>query len=106
MATLNIDGLQALLGRLGLKIPIPSFADADILDKPLDIARSYLADILVDLAESEPANTYKSISWPGDIFNGDLAVILPKLKHGVNATALSFELVQKVSYYILDLFKS
>jgi arginyl-tRNA synthetase len=97
MATLTITGLEELLGGLGLKVPVPNFPTADIVNKPLDIGRTYLADILRDLVESNAAGAYNSISWPGDIYNGsDLAVILPKLSPGSNAADLALDVTQRV----------
>lgn len=96
MATLTIDSLEALLGGLGLKIPLPHFSAADVLTKPLDVGRTYLADILCSLVECDAENAYRSIQWPGDIYNGDLAVILPKLSHGANPDDLALDLMKKV----------
>ncbi|KAH8588291.1 arginyl-tRNA synthetase [Bisporella sp. PMI_857] len=101
MTTLTIDGLEALLGRLGLKIPIPHFLAADVLNKPLDIGRSYLADILCSLVESDTVNAYGSVTLPSDIYNGDLAVILPKLQHGADPNVLAFDLMQRVWHFSL-----
>jgi arginyl-tRNA synthetase len=96
MATLTLAGLEAHLASLGLKIPLPHFAEADVLTKPLDIGRTYFADILCSLVECEAKNAYSSIQWPGDIYNGDLAVILPKLSHGAKPNVLALDLMQKV----------
>lgn len=96
MVTLTIAGLEVHLGGLGLKLPIPHFPTADVLNKPLDIGRSYLADILCSLVKCDPMNAYDAIHWPGDIFNGDLAVILPKLCHGAEVNALASDLLRKV----------
>jgi arginyl-tRNA synthetase len=100
MATLTLTGLEELLGRLGLKIPIPHFDAADVLNKPLDISRSYLADILCSHAECSPEIAYNSIQWPNNIFNGDLAVILPKLSNGADPGMLAFDLMKKVWYFL------
>jgi hypothetical protein len=96
MATLTITGLEELLRALGMKVPIPHFAAANVLNKPLDIGRCYFADILSSLVECDLVNAFKSIQWPGGIDSGDLAVILPKLSHGSDANVLAFDLVQKV----------
>jgi arginyl-tRNA synthetase len=96
MTTLTIPELETLLSKLGLKTPIPPFESADVLSRPLDIGRSYLADIVRGLVDSDPETAYKSIHWPNNIFNGDLAVILPKLSHGADANVLGFDLTQKV----------
>lgn len=90
-----MDGLEGLLKELDLKTPIPHVPEANILIKPLDIGRSYLADILGSLVDCDSSVAYKSIQWPGDISSGDLAVILPKLSHGADPTVLAFDLMQK-----------
>lgn len=104
MATLTLAGLEELLGGLGLATPLPHFPAADVLTKPLDIGRIYLADILCSLVECDAKNAYSSIQWPGDIWNGDLAVVLPKLSHGANSNSLALDLMKKVciiSHYML-----
>ncbi|KAF2100656.1 Nucleotidylyl transferase [Rhizodiscina lignyota] len=95
MSTLTVTGLEALLGDIGLQTPIPHFAEADVLNKPRDIARSYFADILSSLVGGDPANAYNSIQWPSNIDNGDLAAILPKLSHGADYHALALDLITK-----------
>ena len=96
MATLTVTALEAFLGSLGMTVPIPQFQAADVLNKPLDIGRCYFADILSSLVETDAVNAYKSLQWPGDIFNGDLAVILPKLRHGSKAIEFAFDLISRV----------
>ena len=98
MATLTLAGLEALLGGLGLKIPLPHFLAADVLTRPLDIGRTYFADILCSLVECDAANVYSSIQWPGDIYNGDLAVVLPKLSHGAVSDDFAFDLMKRVCF--------
>lgn len=99
MATLTIAELEGLLGRLGLKLPIPGFKGADVLKKPLDIGRCYYADILSSLVEGDRENAYTSVLSPGDVFNGDLAVILPRLCHGSRPNELAVSLITKVLYH-------
>jgi arginyl-tRNA synthetase len=103
MTTLTIAELETLLGGLGLKTPIPQFPEADVLNKPLDIARSYFADILRDLVGCDAETAYGSIRWPDNISNGDLAVVLPKLSHGNASETLAFELMQKVLEFLISL---
>lgn len=94
--TINIDGLEALLTRLNLNVPTPNFATADILNTPLDICRSYLAEILANILQCDRTFAYHSIQLPTDIDNGDLAVILPKLSAGADFEALGRRIVQNV----------
>jgi arginyl-tRNA synthetase len=102
MTTLAIVGLGEFLSNLGLKTPIPSFGPADVLNRPLDIGRSYLADIVHELADGEPEQAYKSIHWPNNIFNGDLAVIIPKLCPGSDPHTVGFDLTQKVFLHLFS----
>ncbi|KAF2489383.1 arginyl-tRNA synthetase [Lophium mytilinum] len=95
MSTSTITELETLLAELGLKTPIPQFPAADVLRKPLDIARCYLADVFSEISESDVENAYHSINGPNNIPMGDLAVVLPKLVHGADANVLAFELMQK-----------
>jgi arginyl-tRNA synthetase len=100
MTTLTITDLELLLARLGLKVPIPSFEAADVLNKPLDISRCYIAAILCSLVDGDPKKVYTSILSPGDPFNGDLAVVLPKLKPGSKAEVLGPDLLYRVCQFI------
>jgi arginyl-tRNA synthetase len=81
MSTLDLPGLEVRLEALGLG-PIPQFSHAHVLNNPLDIGRSYLADILGKFVGCDPTIAYNSIKSPKNIFNGDLAVPLPKLFRG------------------------
>jgi len=96
MSTLTTTDLESLLVALGLKTPIPYFPAADVLNKPLDIARSYLADCLSGYVECDPQIAYNSIQWPNNIYTGDLSVILPKIKPGADPDELAFDLMKKV----------
>lgn len=97
MATLELSGLATRLEELGLG-PIPKFPEANVLNKPLDIGRSYLADILRSLTDCDSIDAYHSIQWPNDIFTADLTVPLPKLSHDSDPTALAIDLMQRVGY--------
>jgi arginyl-tRNA synthetase len=96
MATLEVDGLLNLLKDLSVSGVSADVPDTSVLTNPLDVWRSALATILADILEEEAANTYKSIQWPNNIFNGDLSVTLPKLRPGCKAAELSFEIMDKV----------
>ena len=99
MATLTLTDLTACLESLGLKIPLPTFSVARVMTRPLDIGRTYLAEILCSLVSCTPEKAYDSLQWPGDIYNGDLAVVLPKLCPGADSKALALELMTKVCPY-------
>ena len=106
MATLNADGLGVLLQSLGLEVPISHFPGADVLNKPLDIGRSYLADIFCSLVECDRLVAYNSIQWPGDIYSGDFTIILPKLIPGSDPNVLAFDLMKRVRHFFPILVKS
>ena len=95
MATLKSDGLQALLNKLGVESFVTTFPSTDLLTRPLDIYRSHLADILVQLTACNPQVAYDSIQEPNDY--GDLEVVIPKLRlKGSNPKELAVELAEKV----------
>jgi arginyl-tRNA synthetase len=96
MATLEVDGLLNLLKDLSVSEVSADVPDASVLTNPLDVWRSALATILADILGEEATDTYKSIQWPNNIFNGDLSVTLPKLRPGCKVAELSFEIMDKV----------
>ncbi len=80
MADPAIVELEALLSDFGLETPIPKFADADVLAKPVDIYRAYLASLLAEHLGLDACTIYEALHSPIDISLGDLAVILPRLR--------------------------
>ncbi|KAL3297337.1 arginyl-trna synthetase [Colletotrichum asianum] len=96
MATLSINGLHSSLERLSLDTPLPSFPPADVLVRPLDIFRSYIAKIVAEVTGCDPALAYEAIQTTAAISMGDLAVILPRLKIKANAEVAA-ELLAKAS---------
>ena len=100
MATVSLSGLQAFVAEIGLD-PIPSFAAADILNNPIDIYHSYLAEVFRELVQCDPDLVYNSIQPASTVGNGDLDIVLPKLKlPGVSPRELAGELLKKVSQFI------
>jgi arginyl-tRNA synthetase len=97
MATQTIASLEQLLGGLGAKTPIPSYPAASVLVRPLDIGRSYLADILGGIVENDASNAFGSIALPKNLDPGDLVVTLPQLSHGSVADDLARTIMDKVS---------
>jgi arginyl-tRNA synthetase len=97
MSVLASAEIETLLGELGLKTPIPYFPEAGVLNNPLDIARCYLADIVARIVGCDAHTAYSSIQWPNNIYNGDLCVVLPKLKQGGDSKKLAFDLQTKVT---------
>jgi arginyl-tRNA synthetase len=72
---------------------------AEVLANPLDVYRTYLAQVLADVVGCDIDAAYKSIQWPNNIFNGDLSVILPKLRPGAKADEVAIELMKKVRIF-------
>ena len=100
MATTSLAGLQALVADIGLQ-PIPSFTAADVLNNPLDIYHLYLAENFQTLVECEPELVYSSIQLSNTIENGDLDIVLPRLKlSGPKPRELAGELIKKVSWLL------
>lgn len=91
-----MDALDQHLLSLDLNSLVPEGENAKALVHPLDICRASLAKLLVDVAECSEEDAHKSIQWPNNIFNGDLAVVLPKLRQGVKADKLAVEIMEKV----------
>ncbi|KAL5321206.1 hypothetical protein ACEPPN_012018 [Leptodophora sp. 'Broadleaf-Isolate-01'] len=95
--TTSLPGLQAFLAELGLNLgPIPFFAAADVLNKPIDIYHSYLAEHVQQLVDCDRGLVYDSIQPANTTGNGDLDVVLPKLKlPGITPKELAGELLKK-----------
>jgi arginyl-tRNA synthetase len=94
--TTSLPGLQALLADIGLE-PIPSFAAADVLNNPIDIYHSYLAEHFQALVECDRDLVYKSILPANTTGHGDLDIVLPKLKlPGAKPKELAVDLRKKV----------
>jgi len=98
MATLSLAGLQALVEDLGLDVPIPVFAGADVLNNPLDIARSYVAEIVCNgLPTCDPQLAYNAISSPNNLDAGDLAITVQKACQGVKPDEAVDRIMEQVS---------
>ncbi|KAH8593952.1 arginyl-tRNA synthetase [Bisporella sp. PMI_857] len=95
MATTSLLGLQAFVTEIGLEL-LPSFVAADVLNNPIDIYHSYLAEHLQSLVECDPHLAYNSIQASKTIEDGDLDIVLPKLKlEGIEPKELAGELLKK-----------
>jgi arginyl-tRNA synthetase len=91
-----MEALEQSLGSLSLSTPIPYIDTAEVLANPLDVCRTYLAQILAEVAGCDINTAYTSIQWPNNISNGDLSVTIPKLRPGCKPAELSAGLVNKV----------
>ncbi|KAL5121913.1 hypothetical protein ACEQ8H_000129 [Pleosporales sp. CAS-2024a] len=64
---------------------------------PLDICRTELTLVLKGIVNCSEEDIQKSIQWPNNIYNGDLAVVLPKLQAGTKADKLAGEIMDQPS---------
>jgi arginyl-tRNA synthetase len=100
MATASLPALQAFVAKMELE-PIPSFAASNVLNNPIDIYHSYLAKHFQTLVECDPDLVYDSIQPANTTGNGDLDIVLPKLKlTGTNPKELAGELLKKVRCFL------
>lgn len=80
MATCSIDGLQDLLGKVGLDTPVPTFPGADIIHNPQGIFKAYLADTLQNLLNCDRTVAYDAIQPSNVTGMGDLVIVAPRLR--------------------------
>ncbi|KAK1834449.1 hypothetical protein QBC39DRAFT_424091 [Podospora conica] len=80
MHTRTLDGLTELLQSLGLGAIPEHLASADLLHQPIDIFHVYLADALRELVGCEAQQAFDAIQPANSVGNGDLDIVLPKLK--------------------------
>ncbi|OTA98203.1 hypothetical protein M426DRAFT_70254 [Hypoxylon sp. CI-4A] len=82
MVTLTLAGLEALLAEIGVDGPKPIHAESDILRKPIDIYRNYLAAAASDALSCDGGLAYEAIQSQSANLkdNSDLTLVLPKLK--------------------------
>jgi hypothetical protein len=92
-----MEGLEQSVTALGLSAP-PVAIDESFqpFTNPLELCRTHLASILARIVQCSQDDAHKSIQWPNNIFNGDLAVVLPKLKPGIKVDKLAVEIMEKV----------
>ncbi|OTA55789.1 arginyl-tRNA synthetase [Hypoxylon sp. EC38] len=80
MATCSVSGTEALLRELGVSGGIPHFMQSNILRKPIDIYRNYLAIIASEVLDCEAGLAYEAVQNASIRDNSDLTLVLPKLK--------------------------
>ena len=95
--TISIAALQQKLQALGADPSVLDHESADILTNPLDIYRSYLANDLTKILECGWQLIYDAIHWTNQLSNGDLILIVPKLRlKGAKPAEVTRELSGKV----------
>lgn len=77
---MTVPELRTHLAHLGLESQMPEIPAADVLVKPLDIFRSHLAYLVASALGCDVSLAYDSIRLSNDLSQGDLEVVLPKLK--------------------------
>ena len=96
MPTTSLPGLEAFVTELRLR-PVPQFAAADVLNDPMDLGHSYLAENIRWLIECDPDGVYRLIQPPNTTQDGDLDIVLPRLKlPGGSPKELAGELLKQV----------
>ncbi|KAI1411949.1 arginyl-tRNA synthetase [Hypoxylon sp. FL1857] len=82
MATRSLGGIEALLKELGVYTNMPPFTQSDILRKPIDIYRNYLANTASEVLDCNAGLAYEAVQSANIKDNSDLTLVLPKLKLG------------------------
>ncbi|KAI1137692.1 arginyl-tRNA synthetase [Hypoxylon sp. FL0543] len=80
MATCSVSGIEALLGEIGVGTPMPRFTQSDILRKPVDVYRNYLARTTSEVLSCNADLAYEAVQSANIKDNSDLTLVLPKLK--------------------------
>lgn len=96
MTTLTIGALEHLLESLGVETPLPPHAASDVLSRPLDIPRAYLARFLQSSVPDHADKAHGSIQVATSVDAGDLCVILPKLDRSCDAEDFAMDLMSQV----------
>ncbi|KAG5207958.1 hypothetical protein GTR04_0186 [Trichophyton interdigitale] len=96
MASTSIQGLETLLQALEVSTPVPQFLHANVLSAPVDIYRSYIAEIIQKLVECDEDTAYDAVQWANASTNADLMFITARLKlKGVNPKQLAEDIASK-----------
>ncbi|WEW61467.1 arginyl-tRNA synthetase [Emydomyces testavorans] len=93
MATLTHQGILQILGG---EIPVPDFPAVNIVDNPVDIYRSFLADTVQRLTGCDKDAAYDAIQRTSSANNGDLVLVVPRLRvKGVKPNDLAGQIISK-----------
>lgn len=91
-----MEALKQTFQNIGLDAPASSETLLHNFTRPLEVYRICLVKLLSDILECEEDVAQKCVLWPNNIDNGDLAVVLPKLRPGVKADKTAVEIMEKV----------
>lgn len=79
--TRKMKRLETQLEKLNVHVPVPSYGAAQILENPIDVYRSYLANILEPLLkDASSQNVHHSIQYTNSLSYGDLILVIPRLQ--------------------------
>ncbi|OAL06613.1 arginyl-tRNA synthetase [Phaeosphaeriaceae sp. SRC1lsM3a] len=90
-----MEALKQTFQNIGLDAPASSETLLHNFTRPLEVYRICLVKLLSDILECEEDVAQKCVLWPNNIDNGDLAVVLPKLRPGVKADKTAVEIMEK-----------
>lgn len=94
MSSLTQDQLFTAIERAAEK-RLPRFPFLRIDEDPVDVAKSYIVQLLVEKTGCEPDVAYGSIQKPADL--GDLVAVIPRLRLvGVHPRKLAEQLALEV----------
>lgn len=94
--TVEMEALGQAFSSLGLDNSASSEAWRQNFTRPIEAYRMCLVKHLSETLDLEEEVVQKCVSWPNNIDNGDLTVVLPKLRPGVKANETAVEVIQKV----------
>ncbi|KXJ90145.1 arginyl-tRNA synthetase [Microdochium bolleyi] len=107
MAAQSTASLEALLTTLTVDAPVPSFPGSDVLHKPSDVHRAYLADITSKSLGCSASLAYEAVQVvpaANARDNSDLDLVLPKLKlKSANPKQIASEVAPKFDSHPLFL---
>lgn len=97
--TLDAEGLQALLHRIGIDSPIPTFPSVTPfpLHNPIDLYRLYLTQAAKQVVDCDPSKVYDGFQRPTNPGKGDLSLVTARLgMRGKKPDELAAEIASKV----------
>ncbi|KAH7401886.1 hypothetical protein DE146DRAFT_716202 [Phaeosphaeria sp. MPI-PUGE-AT-0046c] len=90
-----MEALEQTFKLIGLDAPASNETLLHNFNRPIEVYRICLVKILSDILECEEEVAQRCILWPNNIDNGDLAIVLPKLRPGVKADKTAVEIMEK-----------
>ena len=92
-----MDELTEKLAAVGFTSKISSYPNSSPEVNPVDIYRSHITDLLVQVTGVESKIIYPALAWTSTLDKGDLTLAVPALRvKGKKPTELAKEWVDKV----------